>query len=121
MLPRMRWNTGVVGIIDDWAVGHFCANQRTGFIYSTWTPISSCGDEKQGMKVIILKMSIIMLILRINKRQLKGFVLHNMIFDQELWSYCNLLLLFDAPRHRYNYIITGAMVRMYVFNHITTQ
>jgi len=86
VLPRMRWNTGVVGIIDDWAVGHFCANQRAGFICSEWTLIGSWCDEKQVMKMIS-KMNIIMLILRLNKRQLKGFVLHYVIFNQELWSY----------------------------------
>ena len=79
----MRWNTGVVGIIDDWAVGHFCANQRAGFICSEWALISSWCDEKQVI-IIILKMNIIMLILRLNKSKGKSFVLHNIIFDQEL-------------------------------------
>ena len=48
----MRWNTGVVGIIDDWAVGHFCANQRTGFICCEWTSIRICGDEKKAINNI---------------------------------------------------------------------
>ena len=58
-----------------------------------------------------------MLIFRLNKRKLKGFVLHNIFFDQELWShfnYYNWLMHQDIDKlrhlrchgknvHNYNY------------------